>query len=226
MAVPIVAAGAAQLEALPFIPKTVNGVPFHPLAVHAVVVLIPLAVIGTIGIALWPAMRRYFALTVLAVGVVGGLSVPVAVSSGEDFRNRLGAAQIVRTHQAFAHKLLWWTLAFVIVLIVMVVLDLARRLGPVGAAFPTDTAGEAFNGSTGGGVATVTRVPAVAPVAMTTRFERSVGRVIPSALREQVQLLRRAQPILSVVSVVLAVIVGYYCFKTGDSGAKAVWQGR
>jgi hypothetical protein len=38
--------------------------------------------------------------------------------------------------------------------------------------------------------------------------------------------LRRAQPVLSVVSVVLAVIVGYYCFKTGDSGAKAVWEGR
>jgi hypothetical protein len=28
------------------------------------------------------------------------------------------------------------------------------------------------------------------------------------------------------VSVALAVIVAYYCFKTGDSGAKAVWGGR
>jgi hypothetical protein len=220
--------GAPQLEALPFfIPKTVNGVPAHPLIVHAVVVLIPLAVIGTIGIALWPAMRRYFALTVLAVGVVGGLSVPAAVLSGENFRDRLGAAQIVKVHQAFAHKLLWWTLAFVIVLIVMVVLDLARRLGPIQASVPADAAGEPFNGASGGGgVATVARVQPVAPVQLTTRFERSVGRVIPGALREQVQFLRRAQPILSVVSVVLAVIVGYYCFKTGDSGAKAVWEGR
>ncbi|HEX4429186.1 MAG TPA: DUF2231 domain-containing protein [Frankiaceae bacterium] len=213
----------ADVGALPFfIPKTVNGVPSHPLIVHAVVVLIPLAVIGTIGIALWPAMRRYFALTVLAVGVVGGLAVPVAVLSGEDFRDRLGAAKIVQVHQAFAHKLLWWTLAFVIILIVMVVLDLARRLGPLQAA----PAAEPFNGGSGGGVATVTRVQAPAPVMMTTRFERSVGRVIPAALREQVQFLRRAQPVLSVVSVVLAVIVGYYCFKTGDSGAKAVWEGR
>ena len=118
------------MDALPFfIPKTVNGVASHPLVVHAVVVLIPLAMIGTIGIALWPAMRRYFALTVLAVGVVGGLAVPVAVLTGENFRDRLGAQQLVRAHQAFAHKLLWWTFAFVIVLIVMVVLDLARRLG-------------------------------------------------------------------------------------------------
>jgi hypothetical protein len=121
------------------------------------------------------------------------------VLSGENFRDRLGAAQLVRTHQNFAHKLLWWTLAFTIVLIVMVVLDLARRLGPVSLAPQGDS---------------------------TTRFERGVGRVIPVGLRDQVGFLRRAQPVLSVLSVVLAVIVAYYCFKTGDSGAKAVWGGR
>jgi uncharacterized membrane protein len=212
--------------ALPFIPKTVNGVPFHPLIVHAVVVLIPLAVIGTIGIALWPAMRRHFALAVLAVGVIGGLAVPVATSSGEQFRDRLGAQQIVRTHQDYAHKLLWWTLAFVIVLIVMVVLDLARRLGPVHALPASPPAGEAYGSAPGGGVATAVRAPAPAPALMTTRFERSVGRVIPAGLRDQIQFLRRAQPVMSVVSVVLAVVVAYYCYKTGDSGAKAVWQGR
>src|ERR1700744_3472035 len=147
----------AAVGALPFfVPKTVNGGASHPLVVHAVVVLLPLAIIGTIGIALWPAMRRHFALAVLAVGVVGGLAVPVAVLSGENFRDRLGAAQIVRTHQAFAHKLLWWTFAFVIVLIVMVVLDLARRLGPVQASIPASDGGESYNGS-GGGVATVSR---------------------------------------------------------------------
>jgi hypothetical protein len=217
----------AAVGALPFfIPKTVNGVASHPLVVHAVVVLIPLAVIGTIGIALWPAMRRYFALTVLAVGVVGGLAVPVAVLTGENFRDRLGAAQLVRTHQAFAHKLLWWTLAFVIVLIVMVVLDLARRLGPVAAAITPGPGIATGEGGPGGGLATVTRVLTPTPVALTTRFERGVGRVIPAGLRDQVQFLRRSQPVMSLVSVVLAVVVGYYCFKTGDSGAKAVWEGR
>jgi Predicted membrane protein (DUF2231) len=189
------------VEAYPFIPKTVNGLPFHPLMVHAVVVLVPLAVIGTIGIALWPAMRRHFALAVLVIGIVGGLSVPVAMASGSDFRARLGAAQLVRTHQAFAHKLLYWTFAFVVV---MVVLDLARRLGPVQASLGT----------------------APAEALQTTRFERGVGRVIPEALRNQVQFLRRAQPVMSVLSVALAIVVAYYCYKTGDSGAKAVWQGR
>ncbi len=215
-----------SVGALPFIPTTVNGVPFHPLVVHAVVVLVPLAVIGTIGIALWPAMRRHFSLAVLAVGVVGGLAVPVATSSGEQFRNLLGAQQLVRQHQHYAKQLLVWTFFFVVILIVMVVLDLARRLGPLQPtpAFAPDPAPN--TGSAGGRVATAARVQAPASQALTTRFERSVGRVIPSALREQVHFLRRAQPVLSVLAVVLALIVGYYCYKTGDSGAKAVWQGR
>ncbi len=215
-----------SVRALPFIPTTVNGVPFHPLVVHAVVVLVPLAVIGTIGIALWPAMRRHFSLAVLAVGVVGGLAVPVATSSGEQFRNLLGAQQLVRQHQHYAKQLLVWTFFFVVILIVMVVLDLARRLGPLQPtpAFAPDPA--PYPGSAGGRVATATRVQAPAAQALTTRFERSVGRVIPTALREQVHFLRRAQPVLSVLAVVLALIVAYYCYKTGDSGAKAVWQGR
>jgi hypothetical protein len=216
----------ASVGALPFIPKTVNGVPFHPLVVHAVVVLIPLAVIGTIGIALWPAMRRHFALAVLAVGVVGGLAVPVASSSGQQFRNLLGAQQLVRQHQHYAKQLLIWTFVFVVILIVMVVLDLARRLGPVQASVTSSAAAGTDAGAPGGSVATATRVHTPAAVAMTTRFERSVGRVIPAALREQVHFLRRAQPVLSVLSVALALVVGYYCYKTGDSGAKAVWQGR
>ncbi len=188
-----------SVGAFPFLPKTVNGVPLHPLVVHAVVVLLPLAVIGTIGIAVWPAMRRHFALAVLAVGVVAGLAVPLAAISGEQFRNELGAQQLVRQHQHYAKVLLVWTFFFVVILIVMVVLDLARRLGPEQAAGSAES---------------------------TTRFERSVGRFVPVALREQVQLLRRAQPVLSVLSVALALVVGYYTFKTGDSGAKAVWQGR
>ena len=215
-----------SVVALPFIPKTVSGVPFHPLVVHAVVVLIPLTVIGTIGIALWPAMRRHFALAVLAVGVVGGLAVPVASSSGQQFRNLLGAQQLVRQHQHYAKQLLIWTFFFVVILIVMVVLDLARRLGPVHSTLGSSPAAEPYAGSASGGVATAARVQAPGALALTTRFERSVGRVIPTALREQVQFLRRAQPVLSVLSVALALVVGYYCYKTGDSGAKAVWQGR
>ena len=37
----------------------INGLPVHPLVVHAVVVLVPLAALGTIAIALRPAWRPH-----------------------------------------------------------------------------------------------------------------------------------------------------------------------
>ncbi|MCW2828706.1 MAG: hypothetical protein JWQ67_2322, partial [Marmoricola sp.] len=36
---------------------TFNGIPLHPLVVHAVVVLLPLAILGTIAIAVRPGWR-------------------------------------------------------------------------------------------------------------------------------------------------------------------------
>ena len=78
--------------------------------VHAVVVLLPLTVIGTIGIALWPAMRRHFALD-----RAGRRSRRPACP----FRWPCSAARSSATGSAprswcapirhFAHKLLWWT---------------------------------------------------------------------------------------------------------------------
>ncbi len=48
----------------------INGIPVHPLVVHAVVVLLPLALLGTIAIAVKPAWRRpYGPLVVAAVAV-------------------------------------------------------------------------------------------------------------------------------------------------------------
>ncbi len=206
------------------LPATINGVALHPLVVHAVVVLLPMSVIGTIGIAVWPAMRRHLGLLVLLVTFLGAVAVPIASSSGEAFRNRLGAAQIVRTHQHYAQLLLPWTAVFGVVVFAMVALDLARRLGPIDAQ-PVGPPFESDDDHSHGGVVTARRQHAVAPP-LTTPLERSLGRVIPDALRAQTAFLRRAQPVLSVLSVALALVVAYYVYKTGDSGAKAVWQGR
>jgi hypothetical protein len=38
-------------------------------------------------------------------------------------------------------------------------------------------------------------------------------------------LLRRAQPVLGVLTILVALVLVWYCYKTGDSGAKAVWKG-
>jgi hypothetical protein len=50
--------------------------------------------------------------------------------------------------------------------------------------------------------------------------------VIPAGLREQIGLLRAAQPVIAVLTIVAALVLAWYVYETGDSGAKAVWHGR
>jgi hypothetical protein len=201
-------------------PTTVGGLPFHPLIVHAVVVLLPLAVLGAIGISLWPAMRRHLGLLVLLAGVIGLILVPIATSSGEKFRDLLGAQKLVATHQHYAEKLLPYTAILAVLLLLTMVVDLARRLGPVMAVTPATMA--PVEPASGGGVAVATR-PVALPTSNMTRLDRAVSRVIPAGLRSSTGLLRGAQPVLSVLTIASALVLVWYVYKTGDSGAKAVW---
>ena len=49
---------------------TINGMPLHPLVVHGVVVLLPLAALGTIAIAVRPVWRRTYGHLVVATTAV------------------------------------------------------------------------------------------------------------------------------------------------------------
>lgn len=212
------------IGALP-LPATVNGLPFHPLIVHAVVVILPLTVLGAIGISVWPAMRRHLGLLVLLFGLISLVLVPIATSSGEQFRNRLGPfiAKRVQQHQHYAHKLLPLTAALLLLLLLTMVVDLSRRLGPVMQASAATV--DPPTGGGGVGLATVT-APASAPATTrTTKLERRLGRVLPAGLRSRSSLLRGAQPVLSVLTIAVALVLAYYVYKTGDSGAKVVWGG-
>ena len=62
---------------------TLFGLPAHPLIVHAVVVLVPLAAIGGIAIALSAWVRAHIGWLVVAFAVAGVVLVPLATGSGE-----------------------------------------------------------------------------------------------------------------------------------------------
>ena len=68
---------------------TVFGLPTHPLIVHAVVVLLPLAALGGVAVALVPALRRRYGVLVDLVTLAGVGSVQLAESSGEHLYQRL-----------------------------------------------------------------------------------------------------------------------------------------
>jgi len=86
---------------------TFNGLPVHPLVVHAVVVLLPLAVIGTIALAVRPAWRRPYGPLLCVVAALAVLLCPVATSSGEQLEKHVGDPG---QHAALGDQLVWFAI--------------------------------------------------------------------------------------------------------------------
>lgn len=85
----------------------INGLPIHPLVVHAVVVLLPLATLGTLAIALRPAWRRPYGLLVVGCAAVATALIPVATSSGEALEEHVGNPG---EHAELGDQLIWFAL--------------------------------------------------------------------------------------------------------------------
>lgn len=67
----------------------VNGLPAHPLVVHAAVVLVPLTALGVIVMAFWPRFSQRHGWLVVGSAVVAAVSSFVAKESGEALAERL-----------------------------------------------------------------------------------------------------------------------------------------
>ncbi|MCO5993149.1 DUF2231 domain-containing protein [Actinoallomurus rhizosphaericola] len=86
--------------------STIMGLPAHPLVIHAVVVLIPLAALGAIVVAVWPAARERYASLALGVATVALLSVPLATHTGELLEEHVKRTALVERHTEMADGLL------------------------------------------------------------------------------------------------------------------------
>ena len=69
---------------------TVTNLPWHPLVVHAVIVLLPLACLGAVLTAVRAAWNRTYGFLVLAAAFVAAGSSVVAKESGEKLASRVG----------------------------------------------------------------------------------------------------------------------------------------
>ncbi|WP_418060934.1 DUF2231 domain-containing protein [Pimelobacter simplex] len=85
----------------------INGLPVHPLVVHAVVVLLPLAALGTLAIAVRPAWRGRYGHLVVTAALVATALLPVATSSGEALERHVGDPG---QHAALGEQLIWFAL--------------------------------------------------------------------------------------------------------------------
>ncbi|MGE0819987.1 MAG: DUF2231 domain-containing protein [Candidatus Nanopelagicales bacterium] len=69
---------------------TITGLPIHPLVVHAVIVLLPLACLGAVLVAAKASWNRRYGWLVLAFAFVALGSSVVAKESGEKLASRVG----------------------------------------------------------------------------------------------------------------------------------------
>ena len=98
----------------------INGIPVHPLVVHAIVVLLPLALLGTIAIAVKPAWRRPYGPLVVAAVAVSAVLAPVATSSGEELEQRVGDPG---EHAELGDQLIWFILPLLALTVALVWVD-------------------------------------------------------------------------------------------------------
>src|SRR5262249_6263046 len=102
----------------------VNGLPVHALVVHAVVVLLPLACLGTIAIAVRPSWRHRYGVLVVACAAVSTALIPVATSSGEALESHVGNPG---EHAELGDQLIWSAVPLVVLSLALVWLDRRHR---------------------------------------------------------------------------------------------------
>lgn len=104
---------------------TIFGLPMHPLVVHAVVVLAPLAAMLVVAIALRPSWRTgpLAWLTVL-LATVATVATPVATQSGEALARRVGDPE---QHASLGEALIYFMLPLLAVAVALVLLGYRQR---------------------------------------------------------------------------------------------------
>lgn len=107
----------------------INGLPLHPLVVHAAVVFGPLAAVAALGY-LVPRWRDRLRWPLVALALVATGAIVVAYFSGGDFldsKPELSASPQVEAHEELGEQLLWVALGFG--LVALLAAWLHRRTG-------------------------------------------------------------------------------------------------
>ena len=99
---------------------TINGLPIHPLVVHAVVVLLPLSILGVLALVIRPAWRPRYGILVAGCALVATALVPVATQSGEALEKHVGDPG---GHAQLGDQLLWFAIPLAITAVALVLVD-------------------------------------------------------------------------------------------------------
>lgn len=93
----------------------IAGLPAHPLLVHAVVVLIPLAALMVVVGSVWPAARRRLGILTPIVALVALVFVPLAKEAGEALERQVPESAVLERHTELGDQLLPWAIGLFVV---------------------------------------------------------------------------------------------------------------
>lgn len=98
------------------------GLPLHPLAVHAVVVFVPLLALASLAYALVPRLRARVGWVATLLAVVAPISAVVARQSGEGFAERrtLPIEGDLANHEGYGTFTMWASLALGVLTLALV----------------------------------------------------------------------------------------------------------
>ena len=92
-------------------PDDILGIPLHPLVVHATVVLVPLASLGTLVFTIIPRWRRLYGWLIVAVSLVALVLVPLTTRTGRRLRDglELGGPVLekIQEHEQMGDRVIW-----------------------------------------------------------------------------------------------------------------------
>ena len=114
-------------------PTQINGLPAHPLLVHAVVALVPLAALLVVLAAVWPAARVRLGVLPPVVALLALVSIPPTTHAGQWLQDSLGVENpLIDRHAELGDQLLPWVA--VLFAVSLVAWWLLRRVGTPAAA--------------------------------------------------------------------------------------------
>lgn len=93
----------------------IAGLPAHPLLVHAVVVLVPLAALMVVVGSVWPAARRRLGILTPIVALVALIFVPLAKEAGEALERQVPESAVLERHTELGDQLLPWAIGLFVV---------------------------------------------------------------------------------------------------------------
>jgi ABC-type uncharacterized transport system permease subunit len=99
---------------------TFNGLPLHPLVVHAVVVLVPLTLLAAIVFAVLPKQRWLLRWPLAAGAVVSAIVTLVAKESGEKLEAGIGESPLLKIHTDRADVFVLLTYGFALIALIAV----------------------------------------------------------------------------------------------------------